>query len=186
MTKKKRQPTNDAQKQVYDMVLKRLVANQSAAIIPLLFSDLVEEVLEALNIEVLIPPRRTDSAYKTRTRQGKSIVLHFEFEVAANPKMDQRLLIYHALLLEEHDLPVTSIIIYPFEVSMVKSPLIETDDDQEILRFQYRTLPLAKLDASKYVEQGAIPVYGLLPAMERTTDTMLLQAIDHMIEYYQG
>ena len=39
--------------QSYDSLLKRLVENQSRAIIPLLFPDLVSEVLEELNVEVL-------------------------------------------------------------------------------------------------------------------------------------
>jgi hypothetical protein len=184
MSEKKRQATNDAQKQIYDTVLKRLVNNQSAAILPLLFPDLVEEVLEALNIEVLLPPRRTDRAYRTRNYRGKPIVLHLEFEVSANKHMDKRLLAYHALLLEQYHVPVTSIILYPFQVSMVTSPLVESDEEEEILRFRFKTLLLATLDASRFLEQGAVPVYGLLPAMDGTSDEMLLQAIDGMIQYY--
>jgi predicted transposase YdaD len=107
----------DHQKQSYDNLLKRLVENQPAAILPWLFPDLGIEIVEELNVEVLLPPRRTDRVYRARLRKygGKMVILHVEFESTANTKMAKRLLIYHALLLEKHNLPVLSLIVYPFE-----------------------------------------------------------------------
>lgn len=101
---------NEAQHQSYDNLLKRLLENQSTAILPLLFPELISEVLEELNVEVLIPPRRTDRIYKTRPESLASgqEIMHIEFESSSNDKMDKRLLIYHALLLEKYDLPITS------------------------------------------------------------------------------
>ena len=183
-TRPKGEPATDAQKQVYDNVLKRLVEKQAASVIPLLLGPLVTEVIEELNIEVLIPPRRTDRAYKTRSENGLE-VLDLEFETAANGKIDKRLLIYHAILLEKYDLPVTSLLIYPFEEPVVAPPLVETNGSKEILRFYYQTLYLPNLDARLFVEQGAVPVYGLLPAMSQVSDELLLQSIEEMIEYYQ-
>jgi hypothetical protein len=61
------EPTTDAQKQAYDNVLKRLVEKQADSVIPLLLGPLATEVIEELNIEMLIPPRRSDRAYKTRS-----------------------------------------------------------------------------------------------------------------------
>lgn len=179
---------NEAQQQSYDNLLKRFLENQPTMIIPLLFPEMVSQVVEELNVEVLIPPRRTDRVYKSRgikTSEEDMLILHVEFESSANSNMDRRLLIYHALLLEKYDLPIISMIVYPFEVSMVASPLKETRGTEEILTFHYRTLPLWKLDARIYVEQQAVPVYGLLPAMQGVSDEMLLQAIDEMIQYYQ-
>lgn len=174
---------NEAQQQVYDNLFKRMLEDQPITLIPLLFPETATEVLEELNFEVLIPPRRTDRVYKSRSHKGV-IVLHVEFETAANSKMDKRLLIYHSLLLEKYELPVTSIIVYPFEVSMVTPPLEELDGDKEILRFCYKTLALWQWDARKYFQERAIPLYGFLPAMEGTNDDMLIEAIDQMVKYY--
>jgi hypothetical protein len=180
----KSESATDAHKQVYDNVLKRLIEKQAASVIPLLLGSLVTEIVEELNIEVLIPPRRTDRAYKTRSKDGLE-VLDLEFETSASSKIDKRLLIYHAILLEKYDLPVTSLLIYPFEEPAVASPLIETKGGEEVLRFYYQTFYLPNLDARLFVEQGAVPVYGLLPAMSHRSDELLLQAIEEMIEYYQ-
>ncbi len=57
--------------------------------------------------------------------------------------------------------------------------------NKEVLRFHYQTLYLPHLDARLFVEQGAVPLYGLLPAMSRVSDELLLQTIEEMIEYYQ-
>ncbi|SRR5579885_2733509 len=177
---------HERQNQPYDNLLKRLVENQAHQIIPLLFSDLVSEVLEELNIEVLIPPRRTDRVYKTPPEDPDSgqEIMHIEFESSASGKMDKRLLIYHSLLLEKYELPINSMIVYPFEGSMVTPPLKEFRGNQEILSFAYLTLPLWKLDARAYVERGAVPIYGLLPTMQGISDELLLQAIDEMVHYY--
>jgi hypothetical protein len=178
--------TPDKPHQPYDNLLKRLVENQPKQIIPLLFPGLVGEVLEELNVEVLLPPRRMDRVYKTRPEASAAEeILHLEFEVTANGKMDVRLLIYHALLLEKHELPITSWIVYPFETSVVTPPLKEYRGTREILSFEYETLPLWKLDARVYVEQHAVPLYGLLPTMQGINDELLLQAIDEMVEYYR-
>jgi hypothetical protein len=161
-----------------------LVEKQAASVIPLLLGPLASEVVEELNIEVLIPPRRTDRAYKTRSEDGLE-VLDLEFETCASSKIDKRLLIYHAILLEKYDLPVTSLLIYPFEEPAVASPLVETKGSKEVLRFHYQTLYLPNLDARLFVEQGAVPLYGLLPAMSQVSSELLLQTIEEMIEYYQ-
>ncbi|MGH2507114.1 MAG: hypothetical protein ACRDHZ_06840, partial [Ktedonobacteraceae bacterium] len=99
--------------------------------------------------------------------------------------MDVRLLIYHAVLLEKYKCPVISMVVYPFEVSMARSPFLEILDNEEILTFNYRTVPLFKQDARTYVKQGAIQMYGMLPAMQGISDELLLQAIDEMVQFYK-
>lgn len=177
---------NEAQNQSYDNLLKRFLENQSTVILPLLFPDLVSEVVEELNIELLVPPRRADRAYRTRPNDHSSEqeIMHIEFESSSNTNMDKRLLVYHALLLEKYNQPINLMIIYPFEVSMVTSPLTETKGSKQILLFEYQTLPLWKLDAQKYVEMKAVPIYGLLPTMQGTSEAMLLRAINDMVQYY--
>lgn len=177
---------NESQQQPYDNLLKRLLENQPTTVIPLLLNDGALQIIEELNIEVLLPPRRTDRVYRS-VRNGKMKIIHFEFESTPNPKMDRHLLIYHALLLEKYDHPIKSTIVYPFDISTVCSPLQESDDiDGDILTFHYKTLPLAKLDAREYIERRAVPLYGFLPAMQHTTDDLLLYAIEQMIQYYKN
>lgn len=67
---------------------------------------------------------------------------------------------------------------------MVIPPLKEMDGDEELLRFRYKTLALWKWDARKYFKEQMIPLYGFLPAMEGTSDDMLIEAIDQMVKYY--
>lgn len=175
---------NDAQKQVYDNILKRLVQHQASAIIPLLLGENDCQVLGEENIEVLIPPRRSDRIY-TLAYHDQRVVIDIEYESAASNVMDVRLLIYHAVLLEKYHCPVISMIVYPFEVSMATSPLREVLGDEEILSFHYRTVPLFKLDARTFVQQGAVQIYGMLPTMEGVSDELLLQALDEMVQFYE-
>ena len=93
--------------------------------------------------------------------------------------------LFHALFLEEYELPVISVIIYPFEVTMVESPLVESCGEEELLRFQYQTLCLRGLDARRFMEAGEVPVYGLLPCMGQVSEELLQQAVGEMVEYYR-
>ncbi|MGH2480031.1 MAG: hypothetical protein ACRDHW_10290, partial [Ktedonobacteraceae bacterium] len=178
----------NAKKQAYDNLLKQLVENQADALLPLLFPDVRIERLEELNVEVLIPPRRTDRVYKAylRQRDGReaAVILQVEIESGENGTMDTRLLVYHALLLDKYQLPVYSLIVYLFDVKGVTPPLIEAVGTEEILTFKYRTLPLFHQSAVSYMEQHAVPMYALLPVMEDTSDELLLKAIDEMVQWY--
>src|SRR5258708_6565053 len=72
----------DAQHQVYDNVVKRLIEVQFTLILPILFSMLKPVTnLRELNIELLIPPRRSDRIYLARTKAGW-VILHIEIEMS--------------------------------------------------------------------------------------------------------
>src|SRR5947209_6442125 len=151
---------HESQKQPYDNVLKMIFEGQQAAMLPhLLGEDVV--FLEELNIEVLNPPLRVDRAYKVLCR-GKEHILHFEYETGANSRMDIRMLVYHAYFLHKYGLPVISVIIYPFETSMVESPLKEISGSEELLTFRFRVLALWKLEATEYINRQIISMYALL------------------------
>jgi hypothetical protein len=179
--------SNDAQKQVYDNVLKRLIEGQFAQILPLLFSTLGLTVLQELTIEALLPPRRMDRVYLIRTLVGEAI-LHLEIEMSPRGRefTGRRILVYHSLLLEKWNLPVITIVLYPFDVPAGKPELVEKYGDEEILRFSYRELSLKTLDAPTFVQARPIPLYGLLPAMANVSLAILLEAIEDMVQYFAG
>ena len=183
---------NDAQKQVYDNILKRLIENQFAAIIPLLFSALSPTILRELSIEALLPPRRMDRVYLISTPLG-NVILHIEIEAVPKGRgqISRRVLVYHSLLLEKYnengnELPVITVVLYPFDAPGGEPELIEVYGDKELLRFSYQEVSLRKLDARTFVQSRAIPLYGLLPAMGCTSEKLLLEALEDMLQYYRG
>ncbi len=172
------------QKQPYDSSLKAFFREQTAEILKYIVPD--AELVGELNTEVLKPqpPLRADKVYQVLYR-GEPHVLHLELETGANSRMAYRMLIYHALLLEEHKLPVVSMIIYPFHDSIVRSPLREMSGQQEILTFHFKTLLLYELDAQQYIRDHIVTMYPLLPTMRGADAPVLLQAIDELKEQYK-
>ncbi len=184
--------SNDAQKQVYDNLLKRLIENQFAIIIPLLFSALNPTILRELTIEALLPPRRMDRVYLLSTPFGR-VIPHIEIEAVPKGRgqISRRVLVYHSLLLEKYnqngdELPVITVVLYPFDAPGGEPELIEVYGEKELLRFSYQEVSLRKLDARTFVQARAIPLYGLLPAMDCTSEQLLLEALEDMLQYYRG
>ena len=177
-----------SQYQIYDNLLKRLLERHAGTIIPCLLASSGLEmvnVVEELNVEILIPPRRNDRVFRSLIKH-KPHITHFEIEVSGNARMDARLLIYHALLFEKYNQPVISVIVYPFKTTMVTSPLRETSGDDELVTFHFQKIPLWELDARTYFDEHEVCMYALLPAMCGASQEMHMQAIDQMIKYYQG
>jgi predicted transposase YdaD len=170
------------QQQPYDNLLKSLLEGQEKQLLPYLLPEV--EYLETLNVEVLRNPLRVDRVYKVMYR-GQVHILHVEFESRSDTTMASRLLDYHAYLYHKYGYPVISIIIYPFSTKMAESPLKETSGSREILVFHFLVLPLWEQKAELYIQQHAIVMYALLPAMQGANAQLLHQAIEQMIEYYQ-
>jgi len=100
-------------------------------------------------------------------------------------------LVYHSLLLEKYnengtELPVITVVLYPFDTPGGEPELTETYGDKELLHFSYQEISLRKLDARTFVQARAIPLYGLLPAMNCTSEKLLLEALEDMLKYYRG
>ncbi len=171
------------QRQPYDTTLKALLREQAAEMIPYLVEE--AEFIDTLDSEVLKPqpPLRADRAYRIQYR-GEPHVLHIELETGANSRMAYRMLSYHALLLEEHRLPVISLIIYPFRTKLPKSPLREISRQAELLVFHFKVLPLWELEAQQYMREHVVSMYPLLPTMRGANASLLLQAIDEMKQQY--
>ncbi len=56
--------------------------------------------------------------------------------------------------------------------------------NEVLLTLNYRVLALWKLEAQKFVQQQAICIYTLLPAMKGANASMLIQALHEMKEHY--
>ncbi len=171
------------QQQPYDTTLKALLREQAAEMIPYLVEE--AEFVDTLDSEVLKPQPslRADRAYKILYR-GEPHVLHCELETGANSRMAYRMLSYHALLLEEHRLPVISLVIYPFRTKLPVSPLREMSRQNELLVFHFKVLALWELEARQYLKEHIVSMYPLLPTMKGANASMLLEAIDELKQHY--
>jgi hypothetical protein len=179
---KRKQPTQD-QQQPYDNLLKSLLEGQEEKMLPYFLHDGV--YLETLDIEVIRPLLRIDRVYKILYK-GLAHILHLEFETGSNNKMATRLLDYHAYLYRKYDLPVISIIVYPFRTTVATSPLEEISHGKLVLVFHFQVIALWLLSAEKYVQEHAVAMYALLPAMEGANARLIIRAIDEMVQYYQN
>ena len=183
MVKRKRQEQSFLDQQPYDNALKSLLEGQEAQILPHILPEAVYQ--ETYTIEVVRNILRTDRVYKILYK-GESHILHLEFETSSNQIMGLRLLDYHAYLLRKYEIPVISIIIYPFRTALATSPLVERSAGETILTFHFRTFPLWLLNAAHYVQEHVMAMYALLPAMSGANAQLLDSAISEMIQYYQN
>lgn len=180
-SRKKRQPQQE-QQQPFDTTFKAWIKEQAREILPVLLPGAI--LLEAIDVERIKPTMRVDRVFRVLYK-GKQYILHIEFETGADNNMPARLLVYNAMLYYEHQLPVISIIVYPFTTRMAESPLRVIQDDQELLIFHFLTLPLFKLDAEQYVRDHVLCMYPLLPTMQGTDHPLMKQAMDELAARYQ-
>jgi hypothetical protein len=191
----------EAQKQVYDNIIKRCLERHMTDIIPFLLEEKemakeedrkrtvakvrpLEETTE-MNIEALIPPRRNDRVYRAPYK-GTMHIVEVEIETSPDSIMEVRSLIYHALLMEKYyGEPIISLILYPFKMPIAYSPLEGRNADGEAVTFHFRVLPLWRFDARTYFAKRVLCMFALLPAMQGVTRDMLLQALDLMVQYYR-
>ena len=166
----------------YDISMKSLLKEDAAEIIPQLLPGAT--LLEALDIEVVRTPMRTDRVYRIHYR-GRPHILEVEFQASADERMALRLLVYHVDLLYDYNLPVISLVVYLFKTTVVEPPFKEMSGSEELLSFKYRNVSLWTLDAQQYVAEHALCMYVLLPAMRNANASLILQAIEELLEYYR-
>jgi predicted transposase YdaD len=99
-----------------------------------------------------------------RPETGEELLLQIECQSKKDPDMPERLLEYHLRARREHQRPVYSCVVYLRDDGEVqRSPLIWTVlGDQEVLRFQYLVIEVAKMRPDEFRQLG-LP--GLLPFM---------------------
>ena len=168
--------------QPYDTSLKGWVKDNPASIIPVLLPGAIFQ--ETLDIEAIKPTMRADRVFKI-LYLGKTYILNIEFESGVDEKIRARLLAYNAILHLEYEIPVISLIVYPFRITLAESPLVLFFGDEEILRFHFRILPLFKEDAERYLHEHIACMYPLLPAMKGANEEIIASALAELKALYR-
>ena len=167
--------------QPYDHALKSLLGDEAAQILPRLLEGL--ELIGEQNIEIDRTTLKADLVYNVLYKRRPHI-LNMELQTGSDKEMPKRLLQYHVGLHARHDLPVISMVMYPFETSIPVSPYREESADGDVLTFHFKVLALCKWTAIPFVQDRVIPMYTLLPAMKNVSVPMLVQALKDMKHYY--
>jgi predicted transposase YdaD len=170
-------PLNDLP-QVYDSTFEQWITQQTAEILPVLLPGAVYEA--TLSVEVIVPTKRVDKVFKI-VYDGKERILHIEFETGYDDQLKPRLLVYNANFYRDYKLPVMTIVISPFQVTMAVPPL----DIPDVLTFHFRTLPLFEKDAEDIVRQHVTCLYPLIPTMQNVHDDLIAQVIRELEQIYQ-
>jgi predicted transposase YdaD len=169
--------------QPYDTSMKAMLQEDAPEIVPQILPGAI--FIDALDIEVLPAVVRADQVYQILYHNVPHI-LHLEFQSTSDAEMAERLLHYHVGLLDRHKRPVISIVIYLFECPTPTPPFRELSGNREILTFYYQVINLWMVDARQYVQEHVLSMYSLLPTMKNADSSLLLQALEELIEYYKG
>ena len=167
--------------QVYDATFKEWISQQAPNILPLLLPGAIYE--RTLTVEQIRPTVRMDKVFKMVYHEQEHI-LHLEFQIGYDKQLAARLLAYNAGLYRDYHLPVITIVMYPFEVTMAVPPLSIKSGQEEILSFRFETLPLFHLDAEDFVRQHHTAMYPLLPTMNNVRLDLIEQVLQELTEIY--
>ncbi len=170
------------QPQVYDSTLKEWMLQQPQAVISVLLPGAIYQ--ETVNVEVIKPSIRADKVFKV-FYEDEEHILHIEFESGSNTSMAARLLVYNAILYYDHNLPVISIIVYPFRAKVAESPLHVKTKRGQIITFHFQVLPLFMLEAEQFVLNHVACMYPLLPTMQGTDYPLIQQVLNELTELYK-
>ena len=183
MAKSSSQAMEDTQPpQQYDTTLKDWLRQEAGRVLPILLPGAVYE--ETLSVELIRPTIRADKVFKV-VYNDEECIFHTEFESGSDTHMAARLLAYNAILYDDHNMPVISMIIYPFRTKMATSPLEIQTKDKKIITFRFETLPLFMLDAEEYVRKHIVSMYPLLPTMQGANRAIIKRAVDELSELYR-
>lgn len=180
--RKRRRRRKPAQR--YDSILKELVQERIAELVPLLLEGAV--FVERLDVERIRPTMRIDSASLIEY-EGEPHVLHLEFESSDDKHFGARLHTYHAILHQDYELPVITMVIYPFRVSeLLTSPWYEKSLGRALVTFHFVVLPFYLMDAQSCVREHLECLYTLLPTMQGVTSQVIRDAMEEMTQIYEN
>src|SRR5450755_1604159 len=168
-------------KQEFDNTLKALFGSEAKEIIPRLVPG--TQVVDDKNVEIDRTLLKADLVYNVM-RNGTPHILDMELQTGADSTIDIRVLQYHVGLFAQYKKPVITVILYPFETTVPKPPFEEKSGEDVFLSLHYRVLAVWKLEAQQFVNERAVYLYTLLPAMKGANASMLIQALGEMRGYY--
>src|SRR5436309_992490 len=171
------------QAQEYDTTLKSLFGNEADKILPHLVPGTQLLLKNDKNIELDRSTLRADLVYYVVYR-GHPQIMNVELQTKSDSKMHYRMLQYHVGLHAKYELPVLSVVLYPFAMHVPEPPYEEKCADEVLLTFHYRAIMLCQQDAREYVREQAIYMYTFLPAMRHADAPLLISAIHQMRAYY--
>ena len=128
---------------LYDRAMKVLSSHYSDLALKLAFPDQVIEVLDRQkNVELNLPEKRVDFVQKVRM-EGQEYVFHVEFQFRFKADVPRQTFVYSALLTEQFDLPVLTVVLF---LERTEAVLPETYEvrigDRVVHRFEYLVLRL--------------------------------------------
>jgi hypothetical protein len=182
-TRKKGQTKQKSQKaQRFDTSFKAWIRAHPSEILPQLLPGVT--YVDTLDVEIIRSTMRADKVFKVKY-DGEDAILEIEFESGTDGDLPSRLLIYNAVLYQEHKLPIITIVVYPFRVTLAESPLQVTIGDNTILAFHFHMLPLFQLNAEQFVRDHVVCMYPLLPTMQGVHHEMIKQVTDELVALYR-
>ncbi len=174
---------NETQQQPYDRALKSLMEDHAAEMVPELVPG--ARFIEEKNNELTRLNLRADIVYLIEYT-GELRILNMELQTDAEKHMAFRMLVYNLELYDKYELPVISVVLYPFETS-IPEPVFQTQASSKTrIRFDHDVLCLWTIAAEPFLRRHVVSMYTLLPAMKGITASMLLQAIAEMEQNYTG
>jgi hypothetical protein len=173
--------------QMFKSILRRFLREFLELFFPSVAARLDFESVELVDKELFkgFPdgvPRWPDFVARVKTREGKPeiVMVHVEAQTKTNPGFGRRMFEYYALLWLATDLPVLPVALFVrkraregIETAVYRQELFES----EVMRFQYRTVALARIEGEEYVERGPLAA-GLSAFMRfrRDADRLELRA----------
>jgi hypothetical protein len=167
--------------QQYDGSLKALFGEEAEEMIPYLVPG--TQLLTDHNIEIDRTTLKADLVYNI-LRYGLPHILNMELQTKKNKLIYLRLLQYHVNLHEKYQLPVLSVILYPFEQEVPKPPFQEWSGEDLLMFWRYEVIGLYNLEAERFRSERVYSMYSLLPAMKGATAPLLIQTLHDLRERY--
>ena len=158
--------------------MKHLVRRYARHFVKWLAADAV--FVRALDVELQNQHRFADALLEI-VLNGKSGILHIEFQSHEDADMGTRLQEYNVLASHQSKLPVKSYVIYLRETKNVaESPLVRRFlDEEEVHRFFFRTIKMWEIPAELIFQVGRS---GLLPIITLTDGGKRPEVVQSMID----
>ncbi len=180
-------PAEDIQ-QPYDTLIKAFFRNEMGTLVSyFLEGATLDGTLEEAeqNVEIDRSILKADLAYWIKYFLLPAI-LHIELQSGPDKTMARRMLAYFANLHLKYNVPVFCIVIFLFKCAVGEPPYRVSCGDKVILpEFHYDVIRLWEVDPKPILDEHAVPLYVLLPAMKDPAIDMLRQAIREIREFYE-